>query len=711
MFENAKYIKPDVPFVRDESAPSPLFRKRFFLENLPEKAVLSAAGLGIGYFYINGKKVSDDMFTSPVSEYNKTVWYTSHDATALLKKGENVIAAELGNGMFNESFETCWNHHTSVWRDNPKMILQLDIDNSTAVVSDDSFVFSVDSPVIYNELRHGEHYDSRKFKPGWNDVAFDDSDWRNAVIDTNQPKGVFRECVCEPIRECQEFKPVSITQSGENKYIYDFGQNMSGFVRLSVNQPSGDKLTIRYAEYLTKDGGIIRPNYSHWYKQTTDLVQRDDFICCGKEFTWSPKFTYHGFRFVEIEGLRKPCDATAVFVHQDVQRRSEFECSNEDFNRLFKCGIMATWSNMFYMPTDCPTREKLGWCNDAQSSTEQFLTNFKATKFFEKWLQDIHDAMRDDGALPGVIPTHGWGYDWGHGPVSEGILFEIPYRLWLHTGNKKFLADSIPYFDRYFSFLDKKTEECGLVYGLEDWASPSVDRVTNPFINRALQIKFYKIAVLAANVLGRDATKYEARIAELSKAFKQQFIDRQGRCVVNKQTAVALCIWLSLYDELEPLKQQFIELINLADFHHDCGMLGIRYLFEALEICGLQELAYKILTAKNLPSYIDWLENGATTLYEFWDMHDSRNHHMNSDFMSFLMKTAAGIIETFEKITVNPYYYEDLTFARGKIDDVEVKWQRQNDKIELIITVPDKRTVEYKNEVLSAGTHKYIIER
>ena len=709
MFEKAKYIKPDIPFERDQNSPSLLMRKTFFVESKPKKAILSAVGLGIGYFYINGKPVSLDLFTAPVSDYNKTVWYYSYDVTEALQIGENVVAAELGNGMFNEGVISAWGHQNSVWRDNPKMILKLDIDGKTEITSDESFVFSTESPTVYNQLRIREIYDSRLYKDGWNRVGFDDSDWKKVAVDVDPPKGVFRVCPAEGIRECEEYLPVSIKQVDDSAFIYDFGQNMSGYARITANIPSGKRLVLRYSEWCEKDGSLHIENFYH-YKEHSDIVQCDEFIGCGKEFTYSPKFTYHGFRFLQIDGVEKPIDVKAIFVHQDIKRRSDFCCSNEELNRLFECGIKATWSNMFYMPTDCPTREKMGWCNDAQSSAEQFMTNFYAEDFFKKWYRDILDSMRDDGALPCVVPTYGWGFEKWNGPVCEGILFEVPYRVWLHTGNCEMFKEGLPYFEKYFNFLEQKAAECDLSYGLCDWAALTDDRVSNTFINHALRIKFYGIAALGCKANGLDSGKYESRKVELTKEFKARFLEADGRCSINRQTAVALVIWLGLYDNLIPLKSQLSELVKAADFHHDCGMVGIRYLFEALNMCGLQEYAYKILTAKGIPSYVEWIKDGATTLYEFWDMKASKNHHMYSDFMQYLMKNAVGINDTFEKFTISPCYFEDLDFAKGRIEDVFVEWCRKDGAVELIITVPEGKQVEYKNDVLSVGTHKYIIK-
>ena len=712
MFEGVSFIKADIPYQKDRCAPAPLFRRVFALNKKPEKAILSMAALGYGYFYINGQRVTKDLFLAPVADYTKTVWYTSHDVSALLKEGENVLAAELGNGWYNEYVKSAWDHNDAPWRDNPKLILQLEGDGEILLQSDEQFKYSLNSPTTYNQLRLGEHYDSRLYQEGWNDLGFDDSDWQSAILDDTPPKGILRPCLCQPIREGEVFEPVSVKKIGPFKYTYDFGQNMSGYLEIEVDQPAGDQLVLHYTENCDESGHVYtyKKEFDSMYPGHQHRVQKDEFICCGKKFIWKPKFTYHGFRYVEIDGLRSPCKARAIFVHQDMKQRSSFSCSEERLNRLFRCGVYATYSNFFYMPTDCPTREKLGWCNDAQSSCEQFLTNFEAAPVLEKWLQDIYDAMREDGMLPGIVPSSGWGYTWGNGPVSEGILYEVPYRIWLHTGNEDVLIRSIPYFERHLAHLERAEVEGEIRYGLDDWAALFGPKVNAPFINAALQIKFQKIYLKALGFAKMDAKIAEDRLAFLVERFKKKYIAADGRSRIHKQTAVAMMLVLGLFDEKEPLRAQLMELIEENGFHHDCGMVGLRYLYEALNLCRLQEYAYKVITAKGIPGYDAWLQNGATTLYEYWDHKHSKNHHMYSDFMSWLIKTPLGLTDTFEAITIDPFFIKELDFAEGHLDHVSLRWARKQGEIELNITIGEGIPAIYQGKTLAKGTHKFIIK-
>ena len=721
MFEKISFIKADTAFVRGHDknkSPCVMFRRKFTLDKFKSARVYVCA-LGYGYYYINGRKITQDLFTAPVSDYNKTLWYNIYDVSEFLQAGENIFTVICGNGFYNELFKTAWNHNDADWRDNPKFILKLEIDGEAVLISDNAWKYTDKTPVIYNNLRSGEHFDARLYEPDFNKLDYNDDNWAYAILDNTPPRGVFRECECEPIRECAEYKTVKIVQTSPTKYVFDIGQNISGYIRLKVKQESGDLLVIKYAETVNCDYALQYNNMDnpHFYPESEFMT--DKFICNGEEFVWSPMFAYHGFRYIEIEGIKDPTPdmVTGVFVHQDVKLISGFECSNKNLNRLFELGRMATYSNLFYMPTDCPTREKLGWVNDAQASAEQMLTNFDMVKFFKKWYVDILDAMRDDGSLPGIVPTSGWGYEWGNGPVSEGILFEIPYRLYLHTGDSSLLTESLPYFERYFKFIESRKESDGLLdYGLDDWASPDhfvahgVPRTPRKLINLAFTYKFFKTAVLAAELAGDDKLreKYKTELSGARQLFIDNYMNADGTCKINEQTAVAMAVYI--LGVSEPLKNQLKKLVEDREFKHNCGMAGLPYLYNALNECGLAEYAYKIITADGYPSYMRWLDCGATTLWETWQPGNSKNHHMYSDFMSWLMKTVAGIniaSPGYAEVEIKPVFISELDFCRAYIDTqrgrVAVEWAREGGKINLEISVPADITAVYGGKRLNSG--------
>lgn len=729
-FENSFFIKSSAPMKKEftgENA-APMFRKRFWVEKTGETK-LYVCGLGYAYYYLNGQLVSKDLFTAPVSNYDKTLWYNVYDVTHMLRDGENIIAVWCGNGWYNEDFKSSWNFDQASWRDVPKFILAMYVDGELIVTSDNTWKCRSDSAIWFNNLRSGEYFDARKYEDDWTTRDYNDNDWELAVTDDTPPKGVFRECKCEPVREAAVLECKEVLKTGAQKYVFDFGQNISGYVRLSVADREGKRLTIRYAEQLKQDGSRELNDMTKHYPESE--FQTDKYICDGRKRIWSPRFTYHGFRYIEIDGLEN-CDdiqVQAVFVHQAVEQRAEFLCSDEFLNQMFQAGVISTWSNMFYQMTDCPTREKLGWTNDAQSSTEQILTDFKAERVLEKWLQDIWDAMRDDGALPGIIPTAGWGYAWGNGPVSDGVLFEIPYRIYLHTGNARPLKMSLPYFEKYFRYLQEKTAEDGFVrFGLPDWAKPGFDPdradtdIPVEFINALLICEFYRIAAIAAELEGVPGKKYLQQVEKQKHLVMTEYIMPDGTCRVKRQTAVALLLYYDAFEQMEPLKNQLKNLIEEKEFHHDCGMVGIRRLLWALNKCGLEEYAYRILTVSGYPGYREWFKQGATTLWEYWDwdLHsDSKNHHMYSDFMSWLIKTVLGIRQAedsmgFACVQVEPFFFRELDYAKGSCDTVKgrvsVSWERKEGHILLEVDVPVGMQSFFGKKRLRSGYNRFLVQ-
>ena len=723
IFEESVFIKAQSEFKTEYTGENktPLFRKEFEIDDVSE-ALLYVCALGCGYFYINGEKVSDNLLSPAVSNYNKTLWYDKYNVGSLLRKGKNIICAELGNGWLNEELDSTWHQDKAVWRDNPKFILSLQMDGKTIVKSDETWKCKKDSATYFNQLRAGEYFDARKYDANWIQVDYSDFDWEAVVVDNNVPAGVFRECKCEGITEDRVYVPKEITKVGDKKYIFDFGQNLSGFIRITLTGNCGDEITIQYEEELREEFALREKMKDYYYE---GQFQTDKVICSENKFTWSPKFTYHGFRYAVIDGINDIDDvkAEAVFIHQNVKQRTSFKCSNELFNKMYEAGVISTYSNMFYMITDCPTREKYGWMNDAQSSIEQILTNFEAEKVLEKWLQDIYDAMREDGKLPGIVPTAGWGYDWGNGPVSDGALFEIPFRIYMHTGNCELLINSIPYFDRYFDMLDSHRNDKGLVeFGLDDWTNPVASNLTPAeFINAVLIYEFYNIAALAACKKGIDDALYIERAAKEKEIIISNFVAEDGRCQINEQTAVALLIYFDICPNFEVSKQQLIELVEKENYHHKCGMVGMRRLTHALNKCGRADLAYKVLNAEGYPGYKVWFDLGATTLWETWEIkenHESKNHQMFSDFMSWFIKTILGVRINADKLgevkfKFEPQFIDELTFAEGNYETVKgniyVKWEKKGNIVDVIINKAQCIELLYEGKPLPDGESRFSV--
>lgn len=736
VFANACFIKPDVPFTKEfgNENYAPMFRKKFQVEKLGS-AKLAVCGLGYAYYFINGKSVSPDLFTAPVSHYEKTLWYNTYDVSDLLVEGENTVGVICGNGWYNEIHDSVWYTYQAAWRDLPKFILRLTVDGNEALVSDDSWKCSPTSAVRFNQLRSGEWFDATRYDENWKQANFDDSAWGMAKKDDTPPRGIFRECPCEPIREHEILDAQRAWETPDGGYLFDMGRNMSGYIRLTLSGHAGEQLTIRYGERLNDAGELDIYGLERFYPESD--FQTDRFTCSGKTLTWSPHFAYHGFRFIEIKGLSSLDGVTvqAAFVHQAVRERTQFSCSDEFLNKLFAAGRASTFSNMFYLLSDCPTREKFGWTNDAQMSCEQVMSNLWSEKFFRKWLQDIRDNMREDGALPGIIPTGGWGYEWGSGTLSDGVIFEVPYRIWLHSGKTDELVNTLPYFKRYLAYIDKYRNENGLVtHSLGDWATAGGrGDIPVTFVTTVLLCKFNRIAALAAHFAGETDTEetFLSDAVSWEEKLYLHFMNEDGTCKIDKMSAVATVIHHENYRELAPLKAQLKRLVEENDFHHDCGILGLRCLYYALNLCGLADYAYRIVAAKGFPSYSVWFDHDATTLWEYFDVYRpdpkkgtlgeyiSRNHHMYSDVTSWLVKTVLGFYHdktdpTVPELKVEPIFLSALTHAEGSFalenGCVSVAWRRENGDVILTVTVEGEATASYRGQVLTNGVHTYTVK-
>ena len=701
-----------VPFIKHpagfdpaykEVNPAPMFRRHFRVEHGLVSAQLSYAALGLGKLFLNGEPINGNLLTTPYGDYRKTVWYDICDVTKLLSAGENVAAAMLGNGFFNESVHTSWQFENAEWRDSPKLCFSLELrypDHTEYLRSDTAWLCEFEnSPVRFNEMRMGERFDAN-FPTDWMKPDFDDSGWVNAVI-ASAPAGELKKNPCEPICEDRVYNCVSLTKNAKGAWIFDFGQNMSGYVHIKTALPAGTTLHIVYAEELDENGERKDNHLAGHYK---DGETQFSEVTAGGELDWKPWFSYYGFRYAIVSGFPSepsPSDITAVFVHQAVHETGCFTCSDDTLDTMWRFAKMSTLSNLFNMPTDCPTREKLGWCNDAQASCEQMMQNYDMRGFYKKWLHDIFDAMRPDGDLPGIVPTSGWGYAWGSGPVSTGILFEIPMRLLQYTGSDEALKDAYPYMKRHLDFLEGKSSDGLVAYGLDDWARPHDEKNPVPvpleFICTLLMIKFLRIAAVAAERSGLDPAPHREREKFYTERFIRHYIGKDGRLVMTEQTASAMTIALGIGD-LDALKPQFYETFQKYDWHFHVGMVGMQYMLPACDRCGFEEEGMKLLKADGYPSYNEWFRNGATVLHEMWLDNASKNHHMYSCPIAWFHNTILGIRRderffTDHRFTLAPHFPAGLDHAAGTYETplgtISVAWRRSFGKIKLSVSIPD----------------------
>ena len=723
-FGNAKYIKAE-EHANDFSLydPAPCFRKEIVVESC-KNAKIFVQSPGFAKYYINGCDITEDIFISALSDYNKILWYNVYDVTHLLKEGKNVISVICGNGFLNESFNSAWYYPTAEWRDAPQFCLSLEIDGETALVSDSSWKCSKESShIIFNHLRSGEYHDMRKKCDAWMTVGFDDSKWVHSIEKEVPNTAEFRLTECQPVREIETIEPQSITET-ESGYLLDFGVNISGYVESRLICEAGKEIIFQYAEEVDENGFPKHNGMDDKYFFHESPFQINKMIASGGEDVFKPLFSYHGFRYVLVEGLDKMPERscfTAIFTHQAVARKSEFESGNEIINYIYTAGMRSTYSNMFWCMTDCPTREKLGWMNDAQASVEQTLINFDIVPLYEKWFEDMKASVFPDGSLHGTIPSTDW--PWGHacGPVCDCMFYELPYKIYLYTGKIDMLISAIDVMEKYARFLEEKHLE-GHKFILADWQgginSPLVPRV---FVRDFYLIKALTITTFAQTLAGKENSVWKEKLKKYTEKFKKEYLDESGRCAVDSQCAIAMLIMAGLYDNKQAIYDQLVARVLEDGVQLTCGMVGIQYVYDALSECGRGDLAYRLITESN-PGYRSWYELGATTLWEKWDGKDagSHNHHMFSGIIAWFYKSLLGIAPSaehpaYEAIELKPVFIKELGFVKGSFETVRgrisAEWRYEDGEFIYTVELPEGVSASFGGKKLRTSKNIFTIGR
>ncbi len=690
-----------------EYQPAPHFRRTFTVNGRVRRARVYLCGLGYQELSLNGQKAGDHALDPGYTRFDRRVLYVTHDVTALLREGENAIGVMLGTGWFNVHTQAVWQFHKAPWRDAPRLLLELRIEYADGredrVVSDERWKTST-GPILFDSIYGGETYDARLEKPGWDTVRFSDSDWQTAQV-VEAPKGRLVAQAMPPIKITQTLEPANVTAPKPGMQVFDFGQNMAGHTRLKVRGPAGTRLILRYGERLHPDGTLDASHIAQHLLKTDppQRFQTDEYILKGgAEEVWEPRFVYHGFQYVEVSGLTPEVSLKleARVKHTAVERRGTFECSNPLLNRIQRNALWSYVSNLHSIPTDCPHREKNGWTGDAHLAAEMGLFNFDPAAVYTKWVNDLGDEQRESGELPGIVPTGGWGYAWGNGPAWDSAFILIPWYLYEYCGDIRILKTHYTGMRRYVDYLTRRAENGIVRIGLGDWLpfeteTPVEVTSTGYYYLDAL------IVSRAARLLGNeeDARRYAALASEIRKAFLDRFVDSQTGQVSNgSQTALSCALHhpdLLTNEQKAAVLKRLLANIEARQGHIDTGILGAKYLLNALREQGESEVAYQIVNKKTLPGWGWWIAQGATTLWESWRGTDSLNHIMFGDVSAWFYKTLAGILPTapgFEKIEIKPQIVGDLTYARAECDTVRGRivsdWRIENGDLRLKIQVP-----------------------
>jgi len=745
-----------------EPQPAPLFRRAFTIEKTIREARAYVSGLGYGELHVNGKRVSDSVLDPGLTRYDKRVLYVAYDVTENLKHGPNALGIILGNGFYNIHQSNPWNHDEAPWRAAPKFILELRIeftDGTFETVTSDDQWKTAHSPILWNSFHGGETYDARLEKADWSAIDYDDSGWSPA-LSVDAPAGKLSAQLIPPIKVNQSLRPASLKQPKPGVHVYDFGQNFSGFIELALNAPDGTEITIKYGERLAEDGTLDQSHIAHLIKEkdASQRFQTDVYITKGGEDleVWSPRFTYHGFQYAELtfralgEGAETQAapeasaaapdaDASAIetmeseggesveleggvtsipeltldldtisgqFIHSSVTPVGVFSSSSELLNKIWQATRWSYLSNLQSIPTDCPQREKNGWMGDAHLAADAGIYNFDTGAFYTKYLNDIQDEQRETGDLPGIVPTSGWGYTWGNGPAWDSAYTLLAWDLYNYYGDTRIAEVHFENLKRYVDYLTSRAEDGIVSIGLGDWAkydtetSVALTDTGYYFVNAILLAE-------AAERLGKtgEAGLYAELAASIKTAFNTKFYNPETAEYDNgSQTALSAALYQGLADEenIPRIVANLVKSIEEHDVHLDTGILGAKYVMNALSDHGHADLAYKLATQTTLPSWGYWIETlGATTLYESWKDVDSRNHIMFGDIGAWVFRILCGISPAapgFKEILIKPHIVGDLVHASGIYDSISGRivsdWRLADGNLVLFLQIPTNTSAE-----------------
>ena len=695
----------------DRSVPAPHFRITLPLDQKVVEARIYLCGLGFHELFLNGTKAGDAVLAPGFTRYDQRALYQTYDVTHLLGVGENVIGVILGNGWYNGFTDDVWDFRQAPWRDQPKFRLQgyIQLANGQELtLTSGPHWKTAAGPIVFDGLRNGETYDARRELAGWDQAGYDDADWTWAKI-VRSPGGILSSEQMPPIRVVDTIAPISMRQVSEASYIFDLGQNISGWVQVrGLNGPSATEVTLRYAEDLADDGSLDTSHIDCFIKSGD--FQTDRYILKGTGHeTWEPRFVYHGFRYVEISGLPDTPNIEMVrgrIVHTDLQSRGHFTCSDALLNQIQAAARWSTLTNYHSIPTDCPHREKNGWTGDAALSAEQVLMNFNPMAAYIKWMQDFKDVQRVSGQLPGIVPTGGWGYNWGSGPAWDVALFLIPWYLYQYAGDDLLLDSMYAPMKAYLTFALSMSHQGLFDFGLGDWCPPTggPDGHACPTVVTDTAYVYVMATILsrAAEILGKvdDARCYHAKATEIRDAFRTNFLDLNTISVTgNCQTSTACAIYQGMLEEGE--KAAFLKTLlaqlEATQHHLDTGILGAKYVMHVLAEAGRSDVAYAIASQTSFPSWGHWLSQGATTLWEQWDGEGSHNHHMFSDISAWFYHGLAGILPDvkqpgFQHVVFKPQFVPGLEYVEARHESlygpIGCHWQRAGSRLKVAVTVP-----------------------
>jgi alpha-L-rhamnosidase len=714
--------------LRHAMNPAPYLRRSFVISQPVASARLYVTALGLYEARLNGERVGDAVLAPGWTDYAQRVAYQTYDVTGLLRPGENVLGALLADGWYAGFTGFDAKRAGAHYGTAPEFLAQLVIGftgGTSQMVVTDAHWRARFAAIRHADLLMGERHDLAREPHGWDAPGFDDAAWfpvRSRDLDR-------RALVADPgppIRVTQEIAPVSVTGDGAGRYIADFGQNLTGWLKVAVDGPAGACVRIRHAEVLDSGGRLYTENLR-------TARQTDEFVTSGGPEVLEPRFTVHGFRYAEIcgyPGQPGPGDIAARVVHSDIPATGSFESSADWLGQLLRAIDWGQRGNFISVPTDCPQRdERLGWLGDAQIFARTACYNRDVAAFFAKWLDDVADAQHESGAFADIAPSlnqdHAAAPAWG----DAGVI--IPWTLYLTYADRGILQRHLAAMTAWMDFLERENPSYlrtrGLGNNYNDWLSPGEDLTPPELLATAYWA--YDAALMSeiTEALGRpsEAAGYRALWSKIRAAFADAFVSPDGRIASGTQTAYVLALHMQLIpeDQRDAAAGHLVEAIEDEGGRLTTGFVGVGYLLPVLSAHGHTRVAYQLLEQDALPSWRFMVEQGATTIWERWDgwtpeqgfqspLMNSFNHYSLGAVGEWLYRFVLGIEPAtdgagFSRLIMRPHPGGSLTWARGSYQSVRglitSEWQRDADSFTMRIGLPPNVTASVRVPSSDAG--------
>ncbi len=695
---------------------SVMLRKEFDVGDSIEKARVYVTGLGNYILYINGQKVGNDLLTPGWTDYPTKIQYQTYDITPLIAEGKNAVGAVLGNMWWSSGLGWDGAH---VYSEGPlRLLTQIEVTTGTGtetIVSDPTWKLDY-SPYVENTIYHGVTYDARMEQEGWNSPGFDDSSWENAVqIDHKPVKLVAQQG--PPIQVTEQLVPVEINEVKPGVYVFDFGKNMVGYTRLKVEQREGSTIQMRFAELLHDDGTVAQENL-----RTAKAT--DYYTCKGdgvEEF--EPYFTYHGFRYVQVEGLEKKPDRTTLtglIFHSNADPVGEFSCSSDIINAFYGNIKRGQRGNLHSVPTDCPQRdERLGWMGDAQIFAPTSFYNMDMTSFYIKWERDITDCQAPEGYVhdvnPAIVVTGPSKPAWG-----DAVMI-IPWVVHKFSGDTRIIEENYEGMKAWVDYMRGKSEDHIYIwrnedndwFGYGDWIA--VEKSPGQPISAAYYYYSTKLLSQMAGITGRedDAAAYTELADHIRKAFNEKYFDEEAKTYPGgTQTANLLPLAFGLVPEehRQAVADNIAQNVLDRGKHPTTGFLGTGYILPVLTEYGYHQLAFETATQTTYPSWGYMVEQGATSVWELWNSDseppegmNSRNHFALGSVGEWYYGYLAGIRPVleepgFKRSVIAPKPAEGLSWAEADLETyyglLSSSWNTSEGNFTLDVTIPPNTTSE-----------------